>query len=300
MCDNKILEVINCDLVVIGVELIDVKGMYVVFGGVEIYCYGGGGGDFMEGMEEVFCIVINVYMKYGIISIFLMLFFFIVLMIEVVVEICIRLMVELDSLVFGFYFEGYYFNMKMVGGQMFENIKDLDLKEYIFIVEKWGCIKCWDVVFELLGVMQFGKYIIGKGILVFVVYIQVEYEDICVVWEFGYFYVIYFYNVMLGFYKCCEYKYEGIVESIYLIDDMIVEVVVDGIYVFFIILCLIYKIKGVECVCVIIDVLVCVVSESNVVFDFCVIIEDGVCKLVDCFVLVGSVVIMDCLICILV
>ena len=49
MRDNKILEVTNCDLAVIGAELIDAKGMYVVPGGVEIHCHGGGGGDFMEG-----------------------------------------------------------------------------------------------------------------------------------------------------------------------------------------------------------------------------------------------------------
>ena len=37
MRDNKILEVTNCDLAVIGAELIDAKGMYVVPGGVEIH-----------------------------------------------------------------------------------------------------------------------------------------------------------------------------------------------------------------------------------------------------------------------
>ena len=43
--DNKILEVTNCDLAVVGAELIDAKGMYVVPGGVEIHAHGGGGGD---------------------------------------------------------------------------------------------------------------------------------------------------------------------------------------------------------------------------------------------------------------
>ena len=37
--ENKILEVTNCDLAVIGAELIDVKGMYVVPGGVEIHVH---------------------------------------------------------------------------------------------------------------------------------------------------------------------------------------------------------------------------------------------------------------------
>ena len=33
--DNKILEVTNCDLAIIGAKLIDAKGMYIVPGGVE-------------------------------------------------------------------------------------------------------------------------------------------------------------------------------------------------------------------------------------------------------------------------
>ena len=52
--DNKILEVTNCDLAVIGAEVVDAKGMYVVPGGVEIHIHGGGGCDFMEGTEEAF------------------------------------------------------------------------------------------------------------------------------------------------------------------------------------------------------------------------------------------------------
>lgn len=37
--DGKILEVTNCDLAVIGAQLIDVKGMYVLPGGVEIHAH---------------------------------------------------------------------------------------------------------------------------------------------------------------------------------------------------------------------------------------------------------------------
>ena len=40
--DNKILEVTNCDLAIIGAKLIDAKGMYIVPGGVEIHVHGGG------------------------------------------------------------------------------------------------------------------------------------------------------------------------------------------------------------------------------------------------------------------
>lgn len=39
--DNKILEVTNCDLAIVGATLIDAKGMYIVPGGVEIHVHGG-------------------------------------------------------------------------------------------------------------------------------------------------------------------------------------------------------------------------------------------------------------------
>ena len=138
MRDNKILEVTNCDLAVIGAELIDAKGMYVVPGGVEIHCHGGGGGDFMEGTEEAFRTAINAHMKHGTTSIFPTLSSSTVPMIEAAAETCTRLMAEPDSPVLGIHLEGHYLNIKMAGGQMPENIKDPDPNEYIPIVEKWA------------------------------------------------------------------------------------------------------------------------------------------------------------------
>ena len=104
-------------------------------------------------------------MKHGTTSIFPTLSSSTVPMIEAAAETCTRLMAEPDSPVLGLHLEGHYLNMKMAGGQMPENIKDPDPKEYIPIVEKWGCIKRWDAAPELPGAMQFGKYITGKGIL---------------------------------------------------------------------------------------------------------------------------------------
>lgn len=296
MRDNKILEVTNCDLAVIGAELIDAKGMYVVPGGVEINCHGGGGGDFMEGTEEAFRTAINAHMKHGTTSIFPTLSSSTVPMIEAAAETCTKLMAEPDSPVLGLHLEGHYLNIKMAGGQMPENIKDPDPNEYIPIVEKWNCIKRWDAAPELPGAMQFGKYITGKGIVASVAHTQAEYEDIRSAWDSGYTLATHFYNAMPGFHKRREYKYEGTVESIYLIDDMNVEVVADGIHVPPTILRLVYKIKGVERACVITDALACAASDSNVAFDPRVIIEDGVCKLADRSALAGSVATMDRLI----
>lgn len=296
MRDNKILEVTNCDLAVIGAELIDAKGMYVVPGGVEIHCHGGGGGDFMEGTEEAFRTAINAHMKHGTTSIFPTLSSSTVPMIEAAAETCTKLMAEPDSPVLGLHLEGHYLNIKMAGGQMPENIKDPDPNEYIPIVEKWNCIKRWDAAPELPGAMQFGKYITGKGIVASVAHTQAEYEDIRSAWDSGYTLATHFYNAMPGFHKRREYKYEGTVESVYLTDGMTVEVIADGIHLPATILKLVYKLKGVENTCLVTDALAYAANEGNEPIDPRYIIEDGVCKMADHSALAGSLATMDVLV----
>ena len=294
--DGKILEVTNCDLAVIGAQLIDVKGMYVLPGGVEIHAHGGGGRDFMECTEDAFRGAVKTHMKYGTTSIFPTLSSSTVPMIEQAAETCTKMMAEKDSPILGLHLEGHYLNMAMAGGQMPENIKNPDPNEYIPIVENWHCIKRWDAAPELPGAMQFGKYITGKGILASVAHTQAEFEDIRTAYEAGYTHATHFYNAMPGFHKRREYKYEGTVESIYLMDDMTVEVVADGIHVPPTILRLVYKIKGVERMCAITDALACAASDSKEAFDPRVIIEDGVCKLADRSSLAGSIATMDVLV----
>ena len=243
ICDNKILEVTNCDLAIVGAKIIDAKGMYIVPGGVEIHVHGGGGRDFMEGSEDAFRAAIKAHMQHGTTSIFPTLSSSTIPMIRAAAATTEKLMQEHNSPVLGLHLEGHYFNMKMAGGQMPENIKNPDPEEYI-----------------------------------------------------GYTHATHFYNAMPGFHKRREYKYEGTVESIYLIDDMTVEVVADGIHVPPTILRLVHKIKGVERTALITDALACAASDSQEAFDPRVIIEDGVCKLADRSALAGSIATMDRLI----
>ena len=142
--DGKILEVTNCDLAVIGATLIDVKGMYVLPGGIEIHAHGGGGRDFMECTEDAFRQAVQTHMKYGTTSIFPTMSSSTVPMIEQAAETCTKLMAEPDSPILGLHLEGHYFNMAMAGGQIPENIKNPDPNESIPMVERRSCIKRLD------------------------------------------------------------------------------------------------------------------------------------------------------------
>ena len=294
--DNKILEVSNCDLAVVGANIVDARGMYIVPGGVEIHVHGGGGRDFMEGTEDAFRTAVDAHMQHGTTSIFPTLSSSSIPMIQAAARTTEKMMAEKDSPVLGLHLEGHYFNMKMAGGQMPEYIKNPDPNEYIPLLEETNCIKRWDASPELPGALQFGKYVSSKGILVSVAHTQAEFEDIRAGFDAGYTHATHFYNAMPGFHKKNEYKYGGTVESIYLMDDMTVEAIADGIHVPPTILRLIYKVKGVEKTALITDALACAASDSSVAFDPRVIIEDGVCKLADRSALAGSIATMDRLI----
>ena len=123
--DNKILEVFNCELPIIGAKIIDAKGMYITPGGVEIHCHGGGGRDFMEGTEDAFRTAVEAHMQHGTTSIFPTLSSSSIPMIKAAAHTTEKLMVEENSPILGLHLEGHYFNMKMAGGQIPEYINPL-------------------------------------------------------------------------------------------------------------------------------------------------------------------------------
>lgn len=294
--DGKILEVTNCNLAVTNAEVVDLKGMYILPGGIDLHAHGGGGHDFMEGTEEAFRTAVKAHMRHGTTAIFPTLGASSLSMMNEAAETCTRLMRERNSPILGLHLEGPYLNPAMAGGQIPENIKTPDPEEYIPFAEKWTCIKRWDAAPEVPGAIPFGKYITDKGILASVAHTLAEFEDIRTAYKSGYTHATHFYNAMPGFHKRHEYKYEGTVESIYLLDDMTVEVIADGIHVPPTILRLIYKIKGVERTCLVTDAMAAAASNYHTTFDPRVIIEDGVCKLADHSALAGSIATMDRLI----
>ncbi len=295
--DSKILEVTNCDLAIIGANIVDAKGMYVVPGGIEMHVHGGGGRDFQEGTEEAFRVAVEAHAKHGTTSIFPTLSSSTVPMIEKAVETCNKMMEDPLTPILGLHLEGHYLNPAKAGAQQPEWIKDPDPNEYIPIVENSACLRRWDAAPELPGAIQFGRYCADKGILPAIAHTQADYSDVKAAFEAGYRHVTHFYNAMPGFHNKNEFKYEGTVESIYLIDDMTIECVADGIHVPPTILRMAYKIKGVERMALITDALaVAAAGKDAQAFDSRVIIEDGVCKLADRSALAGSIATTDRLI----
>lgn len=290
--DGKILEVTNSDLAVIGAKVIDARGMYIVPGFVAMHVHGGGGHDFKEGTDEAFRTAVQAHLRHGATSIFPTLSSSSADEIRKAAEVCENLMAEKKLPVHGLHLEGPYLNPKMAGNLFANSIKGLDKEEYTSLLEDLPCIKRWDISPELPGALEFAKYVKSKGIMLAVTHTEAEFELIREAYEAGFTHAAHFYNAMPGFHKRREYKYEGTVESVYLMDNMTVEVIADGMHLPSTILRLVYKLKGVENTCLVTDAVAYAACEHpNIDPNF--IIEDGVCKLADHSSLAGSLATMD-------
>ena len=296
MRDGKILEVTNCDLALIGAQLVDARGMYIVPGFVCMHAHGGGGHDFTECTEEAFRQIIDAHLCHGATSFFPTLSSSPFSKLYQAAEICERMMAEPDSPVLGLHIEGPYLNPKMAGEQFAGQVKEIEESEYKELLEKTNCIRRWDASPELPGALDFARYLKSKGIVAAISHTEAEYDDIKAAYEAGFTHAAHFYNAMPGFHKRREYKYEGTVESVYLTDGMTIELIADGIHLPSTILRLAYKLKGVDHTCLVTDALSYAASEGKEINDPRVIIEDGVCKLADRSSLAGSIATTDVLV----
>ena len=291
--DGKILEITNSDLAVIGATMVDARGMYIVPGLVAMHVHGGGGSDFTEATPEAFRTAAKAHLAHGATTIFPTLSSSSFETLGQAVGVCQELMKEPGTTIMGLHIEGPYLNPKMAGELFANQTKAIDAAEYQALIEKAnGCIKRWDISPELEGGHDFARYMRSKDVMVALTHTEAEYDEIKAAYEAGFTHAAHFYNAMPGFHKRREYKYEGTVESVYLMDGMSVEVIADGRHLPSTILRLVYKLKGVERTCLVSDALAYAACDNPQV-DPKYVIEDGVCKLADHSSLAGSLATMD-------
>lgn len=293
---NRIRCVSNIDLHVVGAEIIDVNGGYIVPGGIDMHTHGGGGRDFIEGCEDAFRKAVNAHLKHGTTSIYPTLSSSTIPTIEAACNVCEKLMAEENSPVLGLHIEGSYINPKEAGVQNPVLIKAPVIYEYETLLSKYKCIKRWDEAPELPGSVRFIKTCNMHGVLTALTCTRATYKDVVEAHKAGMTHAAHFYNAMPVVYKEHEFKVPGTVESVYAMQDMTVEVIADGLHVPPVMLKVVHKIKGVERMALITDSLAYAASEGDVSAEPRVIMEDGVCKLADRSALAGSIATMDTLI----
>ena len=291
LSDSKILEIANSDLPRIGATLVDVKGDYILPGFVAMNIHGGAGKSYKEGTQDAFDMATEAHLKHGATTIFPTIYTAKTEKIFNSSKLCEDIMKKGNTPIKGIHVAGPYFNPNMV--KSFPGAKDPDKEEYLRILADTECIKRWDLSPELPGAYEMAKILKHKGIVAAITHTQAEFEVVQEAYESGFTHVSQLYNAMPGFHKRGEYKYEGTVESVFLLDGMSVEVTADGKHLPGTILRLVYKLKGVEKMSLVTNALKYAAFDGEVESDSDFIIEDGVCKLKDHSSLAGSIATMD-------
>lgn len=284
-----------------GAVEIDAGGKYIAPGFIDLHIHGGGGHDFMDGTETAFLAIAETHAQYGTTSM-----------------VPTTLTCEKEDLIntlesyseadkkningaqfLGMHLEGPYFAMNQRGAQDPRFIRDPDPKEYKDLISRYHIIKRWSAAPELKGAIEFGRHLRSNGVLAALAHTDAIYEEVVEAFENGYTLATHLYSGMSGVTRRNAFRYAGVIESAFLLDEMDVEVIADGIHLPAPLLKLAYKIKGPDKIALITDSMrgagmpggESVIGNRHTGLK--VIIEDGVAKLPDRSSFAGSVATTD-------
>jgi N-acetylglucosamine-6-phosphate deacetylase len=289
------------DIYAPGATAIDAHGNYISPGFIDIHVHGGGGHDFMDNSVEAFLGIANTHARFGTTC----------MLPTTLTSSKADLLKTLDTYreaeklntqgaqFTGMHLEGPYFALAQAGAQDTRYLRNPDPAEYKEIISEYTFVKRWSAAPELPGALEFGTYASARGILVSLAHTDAIYEEVLKGFENGYTLATHLYSGMAGVTRRNAFRYAGAVEAAYLIDDMDVEIIADGIHLPAPLLKLVYKIKGAERTALITDAMRAAGTDQKdsvlggLTNGLKVIVEDGVAKLPDRSAFAGSVATFD-------
>jgi N-acetylglucosamine-6-phosphate deacetylase len=283
-------------------EVVDGGGCYAAPGFVELHAHGAGGFDFMDASPEEFARACKTHLLHGTTTI---LPTTLTGEFENIYGVIDRFRASKAFLregpfTPGLHLEGPYLAMSQRGAQDPRYIKNPDQAEYRALIEyAAGDIARWTVAPELPGALEMGNVLIQAGILASMGHTDAEYSTVVEAVHHGYTHITHLYSCTSTIVRRGGFRYPGVIESAYMLDDLTVEVIADGCHLPPELLHMVYRLKTPERVALITDSLRCAgqdVTESvsgPLHNGQRILIEDGVAKLPDRTAFAGSVATAD-------
>ena len=285
-------------------EVIDVGGLYLSPGFIDVHIHGGDGGYFMSGEYEQIDATCKMHMRHGTTS----------MMPSISAapkEVIFKALSGINGYekkcserpnFLGLHLEGPYLSPNACGAMPAGYIRNPDREEYLEILEAFPNIRRWALAPELPGAIEMVKELTGREILTAVGHSDAYFEDFVAARDAGTNSITHFYSLTTTVRRKNAYRYAGTVEAGYLFDDVFVEVIADGCHLPEPLLKLIYKVKGSDRIMLITDGISASGVEENDGKQYYsqmgkpIIVEDGVAKVPsrECFA--GSIATTDRLI----
>lgn len=285
-----------------GAETIDLGGLYLSPGFIDIHTHGAGNADFMDGDLDSIYQACRAHMEHGTTSIVpttltsskQSLFDFIDLFNQV----------ELNQPglphIIGLHLEGPYFAASQKGAQDPKYLRNPDPEEYEEVLRRTDRIARWSFAIELDGANRFLHTLREHNIVSSLAHSDATCEEVERAYENGLAALTHFYSCMAGVKRVNAFRVAGAIEAGYLLDDLFVEVIADGRHLPKELLQLIYKIKGPDRICLVTDSMRAAgmpdgeyLLGSKQTGGILAIVEDEIAKLPDRSAFAGSVATAD-------
>ena len=286
--------------------VLDAEGAYLSPGFVDVHVHGGGGGDFCDGSVDAWLTVLRTHLAGGTTTIA-----------PTLMSTSLQGMLD-NSRIYqklhetwdrypgiphlgGMHLEGPYFSQAQLGAQDARYIHPPEPAEYEEILAANPFVRRWAAACELPGALAFGDRLAQAGVTACIGHSNATAAQVMEAVHHGYRCVTHLYSGCSVLHRNGPYREGGVVEAAFLLDDLDVEVIGDGIHLPPDFLRLIYKIKGPDHMALITD---CIrpggqnlpehtVSYSDREKKRPVILESGVAVMPDHQNFAGSIVTMS-------
>lgn len=293
---------------------INVRGLFVAPGFIDIHVHGGGGHDVMEGSVEALEAIAMAHARGGTTA---WLATTLTASIDQISEAlhAIQRATKLPlggARLLGAHLEGPYLSPEQAGAQNPRYLKLPDPEEYAVLFDKFPCIKRVSAAPEIPGGLELGQELRRRGILASIAHSNATYQQVLKAIECGYTHVTHIYSGTSMVRRVKAYRFAGIVEAALLLDTLTVEMIADGHHLPPSLMKLIIKAKRPDRVCVVTDAISATglgsgrfklgaldtIVEDQAPEDYEVKIQPGnyVAKLVDRSAFAGSVATMNAMV----
>lgn len=282
---------------------VNCEGLYLAPGFIDQHTHGGGGHDYMDGTVEAYLGGARVQAEHGTTLFYPTLTTGSKADFDNTVKVFKEAgkMNKNGATMGGLHLEGPFFAYAMKGAQDPRFLRNPTKEEYLPILES-GVISRWSVAPELPGALELGRELRDRGIVASMGHTDGIYEDLLEAFENGYTHMTHFYSAMSTIRRIDAYRYSGAVELGYIMDEITVEIIADGIHLPESILRLIFRSKPHDKISLITDSMRAAgMPEGESILGSLndgmkVIVEDGIAKLMDRSAFAGSVATTDRLI----